>query len=93
MALRSRSLTKKFHIKICVNAYIFQTIRWIWFIFDVLIDIGPKNNPAIPHPGHRDKTAAMTIYDKNFKNLYIPNQKADNLETLYLALAIKVLPN
>ena len=39
------------------------------------------------------KMVAMAIYDKNFKNLYLPNQKADDLETWYLALAIRVLPN
>ena len=39
------------------------------------------------------KMAIMAIYDKNFKNLHLPNQKADDLETWYLALAIRVLPN
>ena len=37
------------------------------------------------------KMAAMATYDKNFKNLYLPNQKADDLETWYLALAIRVI--
>ena len=54
-------------------------------------DIGPKINSAIPHPGHMTKMAAMAIHDKNFKNLYLPNQKAEDLETWYLSLAIRVL--
>ena len=39
------------------------------------------------------KMATMPIYDKIFKNLYLLNQKADEFETWYLALAIRVLPN
>ena len=32
-------------------------------------------------PGHMTKMAAMPIYGKNFKNLLLWNQKADDLET------------
>ena len=40
------------------------------------------------------KMAAMPIYDKNFKKpISLLNQKVDELETWYLALAIRVLPN
>ena len=32
-------------------------------------------------PGHMTKMAAMSIYGKNFKNLLLRSQKADDLET------------
>ena len=44
-------------------------------------------------PGHMTKMAAMPIYGKNFKNLLLRNQKADDLETLYAALDAQVLPS
>ena len=37
VALRSRTLA--FILKICVKAYIFQTIRIIWFIFGMMTDM------------------------------------------------------
>ena len=51
----------------CVKACIFKTLRWIWFIFGMMIDKGPKINSAIVHPGHMTKMAAVTIYDKKLK--------------------------
>ena len=33
-----------------LTAHIFQTIRYIWFIFGLMIDIGPKFYSAIPPP-------------------------------------------
>ena len=41
-------------------------------------------------PGHMTKMAAMPIYDKN---LLLQNLKANDLETLYAALASRVLPS
>ena len=43
-------------------------------------------------PGHMTKMAAIPIYGKNLKNLF-QNQKADDLETWYAALAARVLPS
>ena len=39
------------------------------------------------------KMTTMPIYGKNFKNLLLRNQKADDLETLYAASGAWVLPN
>ena len=36
--------------------------------------------------------AAMPIYGKNLKNLLLQNQQTDDLETLYVALSMQVLP-
>ena len=36
--------------------------------------------------------AAMPIYGKNLKNLLLQNQFTDDLETLYVALSMQVLP-
>ena len=44
-------------------------------------------------PDHMTKMAAMPIYGKNFKNLLLRNQKADELETWYTALGAQVLPS
>ena len=41
-------------------------------------------------PGHMTKLAAMPIYDKN---LLLQNQKADDLESWYVASGISVLPS
>ena len=35
----------------------------------------------------------MPNYGKNFKNLLLRNQKADDLENLYAGLRARVLPN
>ena len=44
--------------------------------------------------GHITKMAAMPIYGKkNFKNLLLQNQKADDLGTWYVASGIVGLPN
>ena len=39
------------------------------------------------------KMANMFIYGKNFKNLILWNQKADDLETWYAALVTRVPPS
>ena len=44
-------------------------------------------------PGHMTKMAAIPIYGKNLKNLLLWNQKAYDLETLYVALGARVLPS
>ena len=38
------------------------------------------------------KVSAMPIYGKNLKNLLLQNQYTDDLETLYVALPMHVLP-
>ena len=43
-------------------------------------------------PGHMTKVAAMPIYGKNLKNLFLWNQKADDLESWYVASGAAVLP-
>ena len=43
--------------------------------------------------GHMTNMAAMPIYGRNLKkNLLFQNQWIDELETLYVALAMQVLP-
>ena len=42
-------------------------------------------------PGHMTNLAIMTIYVKNFKNLLLRNQKADNLEFCYASLGARLL--
>ena len=44
-------------------------------------------------PGHMTKMATMPIYGKNLKNISLRNQKADDLETWYLASGAQVLPS
>ena len=44
-------------------------------------------------PGHMTKKAAMPIYGKNLKNFLLRNQKAYDLDTWYVALGARVLPN
>ena len=44
-------------------------------------------------PGHMIKMAAMTMYGKTLKNLLLPNQKADDLETWYAVSGARVLPS
>ena len=44
-------------------------------------------------PGHMTKMATMPIYGKNFKNLLLRNQKADDLESWYDSSHALVLPN
>ena len=47
-------------------------------------DIGMKIYSNVP--GHMTKIASMPIYDKNFRNLLLWNQAANDLENLYTAL-------
>ena len=42
--------------------------------------------------GHMTNVAAMPIYGKNLKNLLLQNQLTDDLETLYVALSMQLLP-
>ena len=42
--------------------------------------------------GHMTSMAAMPIYGKTPKNLLLQNQLIDDLETLYIALSMQVLP-
>ena len=42
-------------------------------------------------PGHMTKMSATPIYGKNFKNLLLQNQKADDLESRYVASGARVL--
>ena len=45
---------------------------------------------------HMTKMAAVSIYSKmvkTFKHLLLWNQNADDVETWYVALVIRVLPN
>ena len=45
-------------------------------------------------PGHMTKMAAMPIYGKkNFKNLLLQNQKANDLGTWYVAFGMWGLPS
>ena len=44
-------------------------------------------------PGHMTKMAAMPIYGKTLKTLLLWNQKTDELESCYVALGARVLPN
>ena len=45
-------------------------------------------------PGHMTKMAAIPIYGKkNFKNLLLKNQKADEVGTWYVALGMCGLPS
>ena len=39
------------------------------------------------------KMAAMPVYGRNFKNLFLQNQKADDLESWYVASGTQVLPS
>ena len=41
---------------------------------------------------HMTNLAAMPIYGKNLKNLLLQNQQTDDLEILYVALSMQVLP-
>ena len=43
-------------------------------------------------PGHMTKMAAMSIYGKNLTNL-LRKQKADDIETWYVASGARVLPS
>ena len=42
------------YVKVFSMAYIFQITWWIWFIFGMLIDIGPIY-PAMAYKSHRVK--------------------------------------
>ena len=42
--------------------------------------------------GYVTNMSAMPIYGKNHKILLLQNQKTDDLETLYVALSMQVLP-
>ena len=44
-------------------------------------------------PGHITKMAAMLIYGKNLKNIFLRNQKTDDLETWYSSSGALVLPS
>ena len=44
-------------------------------------------------PGHMTKMAAMPIYGKSLKNIFLLNQKADDLKTWCAALGTPVLPS
>ena len=44
-------------------------------------------------PDHMTSMAAMPIYGKTLKNLLLWNQKADDLESWYIASGARVLPN
>ena len=53
LALSSRSRTEQFYVKVLhyfLTAQIFQTIRWIWLIFCMMTDRGPKIYSAIYTP-------------------------------------------
>ena len=47
-----------------------------------------KNGPC-----HMTKVAATPIYVNSLKNLLLRNQKADDLESRYVALGARVLPS
>ena len=42
-------------------------------------------------PGHMTKMAATPTYGKNLKNLLLQNEKADDLESWYVAMGARVL--
>ena len=42
--------------------------------------------------GHMTNMAAMPIYGKNLKKIFFSRTKTDDLETLYVALSMQVLP-
>ena len=42
--------------------------------------------------GHMTSMAAMPVYGKNPKNLLLHNQLTNDIETLYVALSMQVLP-
>ena len=44
-------------------------------------------------PGHMTRMTAMPIYGKNLKNLFLRNQKADDLEIRSATSGARVLPN
>ena len=44
-------------------------------------------------PGHMTKVAAMPIYGKTIKDIFLWTRKADDLETWYIALSTRVLPS
>ena len=48
-------------------------------------------NVYINRPGHMTKMAAMPISGKNLKNLLLPNQKSNDLETWHVELGTKAL--
>ena len=51
-----------------LGAHIFQTIRYIWFIFGLMIDIGPKLHSTIPHTHAYDlKVKVMDLEIFNVK--------------------------
>ena len=54
ITLKSRSRTWNCSVKVlCLKiliAHVFPTIRQIWFISDLVIDVGPRLNSAIPSP-------------------------------------------
>ena len=68
-------------IKFCVK--VFRTslfLWWIWFIFGMMIDTGPKfYSVPSPHPcmtlrsGHRLRTFMLKFYVKAFRTSLFPN--------------------
>ena len=44
-------------------------------------------------PGYMTSMSSMSIYGKNFKNILLWKQKADDLESWYVALGTLVLPS
>ena len=44
-------------------------------------------------PGHMTNMAAMPMYGKNLKNNLLRNQRADDLESWYVASGTQVLPS
>ena len=44
-------------------------------------------------PGHMTKMAAMPVYGEKLKNPLLRNQKADDLETWYVAPDARVIPS
>ena len=55
--------------------------------------MGWGNESLFNRPGHMTKMALMPIYGKTLKNLFLWNQKVDDIETWYAALGARVLPS
>ena len=76
------------------NIVFSQTIGPIELKFHVKTPYDELAKIYVKYFGHMTKMATTPIYEKKtFKNLLLQNQKADNLETLYVALGMWGLPS
>ena len=73
--------------------FLLKTARPVKAKFHVKPPLDRETKVCSNGPGHMTSMAVMPIYDKNLKNLFLRNKKADDLETWYAALSAQVLPS